>query len=119
MGRYYNGSIEGKLWFALQSSNAADRFGVIGEQPSTLNYYFEEDNLQDVEDEIKVIEELLGDKKRILDEFFNTNNGYTDEMIKDLGITEQELKEYADLGLGIKIRDCIKEEGSCGFEAEL
>jgi len=118
MGRYYSGSIEGKFWFAVQSSDAADRFGVTGQQPSTLNYYFEEGNLQDVEDEIKVIEELLGDKKRILDEFFNTNNGYTDEMIEGLGITPQELKEYADLGLGIKIRDCIKEEGSCSFEAE-
>jgi len=118
MGRYYVGDIKGKFWFALQSSDAADRFGVTGEQPSALNYYFEKENLQDVEDEIKAIEDLLGDKKRILDEFFNTNNGYTDEMIKELGITEQELSEYADLGLGIKIRDCIKEEGSCSFEAE-
>lgn len=40
------------------------------------------------------------------------------KQIKELGITEQELSEYADLGLGIKIRDCIKEEGSCSFEAE-
>lgn len=118
MGRYYSGSIEGKFWFALQSSDAADRFGVIGTSPSYLEYYFGEEELQGVEDEIKVIEDFLGDKKRILDEFFNTNNGYTDRMIEDLGILQSELKEYADLQLGIKIRDCIKEEGSCVFEAE-
>ncbi len=29
MGRYYSGDIEGKFWFAVQSSYAADRFGVI------------------------------------------------------------------------------------------
>ena len=33
MGRYYSGDIEGKFWFALQSSDAADRFGVVGTQP--------------------------------------------------------------------------------------
>ncbi len=119
MGRYYSGMIEGKFWFALQSSDAADRFGVIGSYPSYLEYNFGEEDLQGVEDEIKVIEESLGDKKRILDEFFNTNNGYTDEMIEGLGVTTQELEDYVDLGLGIKIRDCIKEEGSCSFEAEL
>ena len=30
MGRYYTGDIEGKFWFGIQSSNSADRFGVIG-----------------------------------------------------------------------------------------
>ena len=119
MGRYYSGMIEGKFWFALQSSDAADRFGVIGSSPSYLEYNFGEEDLQGVEDEIKVIEDFLGDKKRILDEFFNTNNGYTDKMIEDLGILQSELKEYADLKMGYKIRDCIKEEGSCAFEAEL
>ena len=119
MGRWYTGMIEGKFWFALQSSDAADRFGVIGSSPSYLEYNFGEEDIQGVEDEIKVIEESLGDKKRILDEFFNTNNRYTEEMIEDLGITLQELSDYADLKLGIKIRDCIKEQGSCSFEAEL
>ena len=31
MGRYYNGDIEGKFWFAVQSSNDADFFGCEGE----------------------------------------------------------------------------------------
>ena len=31
----------------------------------------------------------------------------------------EELKDYADLSLGIKIRDHIKEFGQCSFQAEL
>ena len=30
MGRYYSGDIEGKFWFAIQSSDDADYFGVEG-----------------------------------------------------------------------------------------
>jgi len=41
MGRYYSGDIEGKFWFACQSSNDADHFGVEGTPPDDrLNYYF-------------------------------------------------------------------------------
>ena len=57
MGRYYSGDIEGKFWFAVQSSNAADRFGSIGYEPDYLEYYFNEDNLPDVQKELKKIEE--------------------------------------------------------------
>ena len=41
MGRYYNGDIDGKFWFAVQSSNDADFFGVEG-TPRFLDYYFDE-----------------------------------------------------------------------------
>lgn len=118
MGRYYNGDIDGKFWFALQGSDAADRFGVTGEAPSVLSYYFDEDNLEDVEAEIKNIEDTLGDKLQVIEKFFETNNGYNDKMLAEAGITTDELREFADLGLGKQIRDCIKENGSCGFEAE-
>lgn len=119
MGRYYSGDIEGKFWFAVQSSTAAERFGVTHSEPNYVNYYFEEEDLEGVEDEIANIEASLGDKKKILDDFFASVNGYTDEQITALGVTKDELSDYADLGLGIKIRDCIKENGSCSFEAEL
>ena len=118
MGRYYSGDIEGKFWFALQSSDCADRFGVTGEQPQTLEYYFSEDDLEGVEEEIKSIEDDLGDKIKVIDEFFEKNNGYNDQMLKEAGITTEELREYADLGMGKKIRDCIKEQGYCSFTAE-
>ena len=119
MGRYYSGDIEGKFWFALQSSNTADRFGVIGTQPETLNYYFDEDNLEDVSNEIKNIEEKLGGKLEIIENFFKENNGYNDEKLKEVGITKDELRDYADLGLGKQIKECIEKIGYCSFEAEL
>ena len=118
MGRYYSGDIDGKFWFALQSSDCADRFGVTGEQPQTLEYYFDESDLEGVEEEIKNIEDALGDKIKVIDEFFEKNNGYNDQMLKEAGITTEELREYADLGMGKKIRDCIKEQGYCSFTAE-
>ena len=43
MGRYYDGDINGKFWFAVQSSDDADFFGVQGES-SYLSYYFSEDD---------------------------------------------------------------------------
>jgi hypothetical protein len=119
MGRYYSGDIEGKFWFGVQSSTAADRFGVEHSGPNYVNYYFEEEDLEGVEAEIANIETTLGDKIQKLDDFFASVNGYRDEDITALGITSDELSQYADLKLGIKIRDCIKENGSCEFEAEL
>ena len=119
MGRYYSGDIEGKFWFALQSSDAADRFGVTGSQPDELQYFFYEENLVEIEEEILNIENSLGEKKQILDKFFEEKNGYTDEDIQKLGVSRDELSDYADLGLGIKIRDCIKGNGECSFTAEL
>ena len=119
MGRYYSGDIEGKFWFALQSSDTANRFGVEGTQPDTLNYYFDEDNLDDVEKEIKNIEESLGDKLQTIENFFKDNNGYNDDMLEKAGITKDELSDYADLGLGKQIKECIEKTGQCSFEAEL
>jgi len=83
-----------------------------------LNYYFDEDNLEYVEPEIANIESNLGDKLKIIDDFFDKNNSYNDDTLAEVGISKQELSEYADLGMGRKIRDCIKENGQCGFEAE-
>jgi len=118
MGRYYNGDINGKFMFAIQSSSSADRFGVIGEAPAQLSYYFSEDNLDDVESEILRIELGLGDKLQHIEKFFLTNMGYNDKILKEVNITNEELSEFSDLRMGIKIRDCIKENGECSFTAE-
>ena len=118
MGRYYSGDIQGKFWFAVQSSDAADRFGIIGHQPSVIFYSYGEEDLEGVETEIKAIEDALGDKVKIIDDFFEKNSTYSDTMLSEIGITSDDLSEYADLILGIKIRNCIKEEGYCNFEAE-
>lgn len=119
MGRYYDGDISGKFWFGVQSSCAADRFGVRGQEPSYIEYYYDNDDLDKVEAEIKRIEDGLGDKLATLDKFFSERHSYRYDELSDLGIDNHDLSEYADLGLGRKIRDCIKENGGCSFTAEL
>ena len=119
MGRYFTGDIEGKFWFGLQSSTAADRFGVIYNEPNYVEYYYDQKDLENVETEITSIGDALGDKLKVITDFFEKNNGYNDKMLSEAGISTKELNEYADLVLGIKIRDCIIENGSCAFKAEL
>lgn len=124
MGRYYNGDIEGKFWFAVQDSNDADFFGVTGEEPNYLYYYFDKDNLPSIEEGINTCIKELGEYKEKLDRFFEKNPAYNDEMVsKELSISSEKVKEmlvwYARLKLGQKILDCVKTTGSCSFEAEL
>jgi hypothetical protein len=118
MGRYYSGDIDGKFWFAVQSSSAADRFGVTGEPPSTLCYYFDESNLDDINAEIEKIEKKLGFKKIVIEKIMADTGGWNDFILAENHITKAELEDYADLELGKKIRDCVVEQGSCGFDAE-
>jgi len=123
MGRYINGDINRKLWFAVQSSDAADQFGVTGEQPNELYYYFDESNLQEVNEQIEILENELGDWKQKLDEFFNKVNGYNKQIVEEHGLDyymfEKMIKHYADLELGLDIKKCIEENGSCEFTAEI
>lgn len=116
MGRYYNGDIEGKFMFGLQNSDAADRFGSTGE-PAHLYYYFDDSHAEFIESELSKIQSKIDIAK--IDSFFEKNNGYNDDILKEAGILNEELKEYADYKLGIKIRDFISENGECYFEAEL
>jgi len=126
MGRYYNGDIEGKFWFGVQSSDDGDFFGSKGEEPNTfLNYHFSKDeHLKDIKKGIKECEKELGTWKEKLDKFFKDNNGYNDKMIEDqLGLKKEKSKEllkwYARLELGNQILECVMKQGECSFEAEL
>ena len=123
MGRNYFGDIDGRFWFAVQSSDAADRFGVTGVQPQELYYFFQKENLEKVEVEIEEIEKELGKYLPLMDKFFTEYDYYTDDKLAtELDITVSEAKKllpnYADLILGRKIRDCIRENGDCEFTAE-
>lgn len=119
MGRYYSGDIDGKFWFAIQSSDAADRFGVTGQAPNHLEYFFDIDDLEDCKKEIKAIEEKLGDKLKLLDDYYNNDNRNPklSKAIEDM--SKSILSDYADLVLGRKIRDRIELAGYCNFNAEL
>lgn len=136
MGRYYSGDIEGKFWFAVQSSDDADYFGYEGEpvydndppeedeEPYALAYSFNEDYLEDIDEGIKCCLEILGEYKEKFDVFFENNPSYSDEKLSEqtgcsLDIVKTMLENYARLELGLKIKKCVEENGSCCFDAEL
>lgn len=124
MGRYYNGDIEGKFWFGIQDSDAADRFGVTGQQPQELYYYFGEEDLPKIYQELTYIENKLGNKLVLLRKFFEENNSYTDEKVAEylnvsLNVIQRILEDYADYELGLKIMKSIQTTGQCEFTAEL
>jgi len=129
MGRYYHGDIEGKFMFGVQSSSDADFFGVEG-QASYLNYYYSKEDLPKVEEGIKECEGVLGEYLKHIDHFFKEKDSYNNEQLSKYlteklgkGVTENNvafnLEWYARLELGREIRDCIKENDQCYFEAEL
>ena len=124
MGRYYQGDIEGKFWFAVQNSNDADFFGVTGEEPSELEYCFDKDNLKSIKEGIKTCNTKLGKYKKLIEEFFKEKNSYNNEgLAKYLKISVEKvgdiLEWYARLELGEKILKCVEENDCCQFTAEL
>jgi hypothetical protein len=119
MGRYYRGDIEGKFWFGLQASDCASRFGGEANEPQYIEYKFDEDDLDGIKKEIAKIQESLGENLKKISDYFKKNNGYTMEEVQAMGITDEMLSDYADLELGIQIRDCVIAEGSCNFDADL
>ena len=136
MGRYYEGDIEGKFWFGIQSSDDADFFGSAGFEPDYLEYYFDEEHLDKIQKGLDECSQCLDYRKDLLDDFFKKNNGYTREQICELldvpvpkpGISiEQHNKSkyhyylmwYARYELGNKILDRVKSDKFCSFRAEL
>lgn len=115
MGRYYSGMIEGKFMFGIQSSIAADRFGSAYRGPSYVEYYFDEDQLETIKEQLDELREPY----LKVEEFFKDRDGYNDKDAQANGITQQDLSDYADYILGEKIMNCIIENGSCTFDAEI
>lgn len=120
MGRYYSGDIEGKFWFAVQNSTVGeDRFGCVEYNPDIIEYYADEEMLPTINEELKSIEDKMGDQLAKYEEFFTINDSYNDQKLIDAGLKVKLLNEYADYTFGVKLRNCILEQGSCHFTAEL
>ena len=124
MGRDYSGSINGRFWATVQNSDAADRFGVIGHQPEELYYYFSEEDLPGIYQELSNIATNLGSNLILLHKFFEENDSYSDEKVAEYlnvepGAVQKILKDYADFELGLKIANAVQTTGQCEFTAEL
>ena len=48
MGRYYSGDIEGKFWFAVQSSDDGEFFGSEEQTSNQIEYYLDRQTWEDV-----------------------------------------------------------------------
>lgn len=119
MGRYYNGDIDGKFMFAVQSSDAADRFGKTGYN-NYLEYYFDEDQIPTIKQELKILKPNFEKVNKFFEELEKEGrHGYNKEDTEKANISDQEMSDFADYRLGKQIYDCIKEQGSCSFSAEL
>ena len=124
MGRYYSGDIEGKFWFAIQSSEDASFFGGSESEPNYLNYYFRIKDLDNIKKGISTCKKELGTYEKKLKKFFKENNCYNDKDLSNkFNISQNKIKTilewYARLELGEKILKCVEENDSCSFEAEL
>ena len=122
MGRYYHGDIEGKFWFAVQSSDDGEYFGMRSQEQSYIEYW--SDDLESAEEGVQDCLDTLGKYKEEIDKYFTEYSSYTDEKLAEaLNISVEKLKEllvwYARLELGKQIVACIKEQGSCWYSAEL
>jgi hypothetical protein len=117
MGRYYNGDIEGKFWVGVQPSDAAARFGGRNYEPSYIEYYFDDQDLPKLKEELDAIEQ--SDSFTNTKEFFENRLVYGDVEAKEHNVSDEDIREYADYSMGVKIRDCIKNKGHCQFSAEL
>jgi hypothetical protein len=123
MGRYYTGDIDGKFWFAVQSSDDADFFGQSGE-PLEINYSFYKENILEVKEKLLQCLKVLGNAKPKLDKFFKRNESYTNERLgKEYKWTEEETRKnlewYARYDLGRKIYKHLKDNDACYFSAEV
>jgi hypothetical protein len=123
MGRYYEGDINGKFMFGVQDSDASERFGGTEIENNYTTYYFDEDDLEDIETELNSIEKNFGDSIDKIEEFFDQKGSFTTEKLAEFLCKSKEeahlcLEEYADYKMGKEIRDCVKLNGQCEFTAE-
>ena len=72
MGRYYNGDVNGKFMFAVQGSDAHERFGAVEENQSYINYVVYRDSYAEICAELDSIDKSSIEK---VDKMFNKEGG--------------------------------------------
>ncbi len=131
MGRYYEGDINGKFAFAIQSSCAADRFGVEGTEPNYIEYYFDDENIIGIRDELHNICKSLGEYGNLIKVYcellyhdinsahYISLSKYIEKANMKPPTCENIWSNMYDYILGKEILDCILLKGECNFIAEL
>ena len=120
MGRYYNGDIDGKFWFALQPSDAGVRFGAVEIEPYCIEYEVDRKSYKAIVKELEDIKSTTGIDK--IDAMFEKVNGYNDDTLKEYGVSKEELTNYADYEMGKQIKnwfDDNPDDDILSFQAEI
>jgi len=120
MGRYYNGDVNGKFMFAIQSSDAHERFGAVEEKSNYINYVVYRDSYAEICAELDAIKHKGHIDK--VDKMFSEEGGYNDEIKKKFGVSEKDLSEYADYEIGMQLKEFFDDNpdiDECRFDAEI
>ena len=120
MGRYYSGDIEGKFMFAVQPSSAGERFGA-QDVTNYVEYYVDREEYDNIVNEINDIEKT-GAVKRVQDMFAKCEHGYNDEIMKENGVSKEDIAEYADWRMGMQMKEYFDnnpDADGISFNAEL
>ncbi|CAC9512037.1 hypothetical protein [uncultured Gammaproteobacteria bacterium] len=131
MGRYYDGDIEGKFWFAVQDSDDGEFFGAEETNSNYINYCVLSKNKDKVFKGVDECKKQLGEWLTIFDNYFHEDSAYSDLKIEDFiannhyKVNAKDYKVkiiwYARLMMGIKMKDFFKDnpDNNLYFEAEL
>ena len=115
MGRYYTGDIEGKFMFAVQGSDAGERFGAV--ESNVISYSVSRGCYDEIVNELKSIEDsgCLERAEVIMREGYESPSHFAQTP------ETKDLEEYADYRMGKKIKqwfDDNPKEDYLYFEAE-
>ena len=128
MGRYYYGDIEGKFMFAVQPSDAGERFGAYEtpQEPSSIDYAVSRTSYDEISKELKEIEQsgAVARVEHMWKELEKEGQmGYSlDKDCPRFNVTAKDLSEYADWRMGKQMKDYFDknpEAESLWFNAEL
>ena len=126
MGRYYNGDVEGKWWFGVQSSDTPQKFGGY---ETHIDYTISYDDT--FKNRMECIENDLGDRLPILERFFKEEAYYNNEKLHsyiskeiddyELEWVSKDVQDYADYCFGKEVLEYFKESGEkyCNVYSEL
>jgi len=117
MGRYYSGDIEGKFMFGVQPSDAPERFCAKESEPMTIEYVVDYDDYENVKSAVESVDK---DSIAKVEKMFSEKDKYNDDTMKQYGVTNYDLREYADYQLGKQILEYLeREQSDCYICAEL
>ena len=128
MGRYYYGDIQGKFMFAVQPSDAGERFGAYEcpNEPSYIDYAVcRESSYDDIKKELESILKsgAVQRVKHMWQELEKKGSMvYSDKDREKYGVSSEDMREYADWCMGTEMIDFFDEnpdKDQLYFEAEL